>query len=107
MSGRLTEDPQQIVLKVAMEPYEAEDVGQPLLVGAPRLAGGDLWIPTLAGLEIRDVRTPGAEETCRLVAWPPGAHGGTPFPLSGGRLMTVYLGDITRGIGGFVEILGE
>jgi len=84
------------------------DLEGPLLVGMPRLLGHQLWIPTLNALEIFDVGTVSYEETQRkagrVVPWPSGATGGTPFPVPGGKIVTVGRGDQGLGKLGYLEI---
>ncbi|MCI0652302.1 MAG: hypothetical protein L0Z55_10510, partial [Planctomycetes bacterium] len=102
--------------RVPEESAAADRDLHPLLVGVPRLAGEELWIPTLAGLEIwslgggviREALGGGAEigrPADRVIAWPEGSPGGTPIPLGGCRLATVYRSDHALPYPSMLEIL--
>ncbi|MCA8962848.1 MAG: hypothetical protein KDC38_20130, partial [Planctomycetes bacterium] len=90
-------------------PTGTADPEGPLLVGMPRRFGANLWVPTLAGIELFDL-SDGAETRRvprQVVAWPSGATGGTPYPLPGGGWLTVGRGDAGRGTLSYLEIYSE
>lgn len=82
------------------------DPAGPLLRGVPRRVGGELWVPTLRGLEVFDLTASGTEplEPTRVWKWPDGAVGGTAIPLGPGRLLTVHRGDEGLMTQGFLEL---
>ena len=70
------------------------------------MAGDEVWIPTVSGLAVWDLRFPTAEPAgpTRLLPWPAGSLGGTPFPLPGGRIATISRGDVEMGTESVFEI---
>ncbi len=98
----------ELSVAVSVVKNEIVDPEGPLLVGMPRLFGRQLWVPSLTALEIFDVGALADHETRRtadrVIPWPTGATGGTPYPIPGGKMVTVGRGDPGLGRLGFLEI---
>ncbi len=67
----------------------------PILVGAPRLVGRQIWVPTHTGLEIWEldqIDSSSAAPPARILPWPYLSEGGTPIPIDENRLITISRG---------------
>ena len=74
----------------------------PLLRGLPRLFKDTLWIPTLAGIETFSLED---GSSAGISGWPQGTAGGTPLPLSDGRMLLMRRGDTGARTASALELL--
>ncbi|MGE4618280.1 MAG: hypothetical protein AAEJ04_00565 [Planctomycetota bacterium] len=81
----LTGDPHSLLHKA-----EENQAVVPLLRGNPRIVGHQLWVPTTGGLEQFSLSDGSA---LGIRKWPQGSTGGTPLPLTRGRLLLTSRGD--------------